>query len=176
MYLSSYHFLSFSFFVSALAVTGCAPDTPKLDPKKSLETTCMDSFKLSLKDPDSIHMVANLGDRGVTDDKVNGFWLRYKAKNSYGAFDSKNVYCIIKSDGTAAQDDAYENLTVINEENSLIKAQIRGMKAGKTRGETNWGNTETLAKHTVFDSVDKLQIMNSYEPCPLEKKGLTPDC
>ena len=152
--------ISIAMFVSILAVVGCAP----ADPKIRLQMTCAESFKLSLKDPDSLEIVANLGARGVLEDEGKGFWLRYKAKNSYGAFDSSNVYCSIHSDGTATRDTVHENLAVQIEEGVILEAQIRGLRAGKPNEEMNWGDTGTIAKFNVFESPDALLLMKFYKP------------
>ena len=140
----------------ACVVIGCTPT----DPKKRLETTCAESFKLSLKDPDSLVIVANLGNRGVSEDEGKGFWLRYKAKNSYGAFVSSNVYCLISSDGTATRASWYEDFAILRESGSFLKAKIRGMRAGKKSEELDWGDTDVLARHNVLDSADPLLLMN----------------
>jgi hypothetical protein len=145
---------------SFLFLIGCTQP----DPIKKLETTCAESFKLSLKDPDSFSIVANLGIRGVSEDEGKGFWIRYKAKNSYGAFVSSNAYCRISSDGTAARFTSHEYLAVQKEENSLIDAQIKGLRGGKSSEEMNWGDTNILAKQNVFDSPDDLMLMKNYKP------------
>lgn len=58
----------------------------------SPEQVCLDSLRLELKDPDSAAVVANLGNRGL-ELKDGAFFLRYKAKNSYGAYISSTTYC-----------------------------------------------------------------------------------
>jgi hypothetical protein len=57
----------------------------------SSERQCLDSVVLEFKDPDSAKVIKNLGKRGMSN--VNFFWLRYAAKNSYGAFVSQNMAC-----------------------------------------------------------------------------------
>lgn len=151
-----------SVLVSIYSASGCTP-TP-VDPKIRLQTTCADSFKLSLKDPDSLVIVANLGVRGVSENEGKGFWLRYKAKNAYGAFVSSNVYCRIESDGTATRDTLSEHLSVLDEANSILEATIRGMQAGKKHEEVNWGDTDALANRNVFESPEALLLMNYYKP------------
>lgn len=65
---------------------------------QSKEQQCLQSARLEFKDPDSIAVVENLGYRGPADDKnPNFFWLRYKAKNSYGAYASSNMACTYKN-------------------------------------------------------------------------------
>ncbi len=51
----------------------------------------MDSDRLNFKDPDVV-FVANLGTRGLSLNE-NQFWVRYKAKNSYGAYLQGNMLC-----------------------------------------------------------------------------------
>ena len=71
---------------------------------QSKEEQCLLSTRLEFKDPDSLAVVQNMGSRGQT--TVAGdefFWLRYKAKNSYGAFMSSNLACA-KKDGKWARD------------------------------------------------------------------------
>lgn len=55
------------------------------------EQACLDSEKLNFKDPDVL-FVANLGDRGWKL-SPNTYWVRYKAKNSYGAYLQGNMLC-----------------------------------------------------------------------------------
>jgi len=74
--------------VAVLTLPGCAP---------SHEEACLDSIRMTLKDPDSAVVVANLGGRGLVDEK-EGYFLRYKAKNGYGAYVSGNMYCSKTSD------------------------------------------------------------------------------
>lgn len=65
-----------------LFLTGCWP---------SSERQCLDSVVLGFKDPDSAKVIKNLGKRGMSN--MNFFWLRYAAKNSYGAYVSQNMAC-----------------------------------------------------------------------------------
>jgi len=76
-------------FLACIGLVGC-------NLFKSQEQLCLESTRLEFNDPDSIAVVQNLGDRGggqTPDGPSKGFWLRYKAKNSYGAFVSKNMAC-----------------------------------------------------------------------------------
>lgn len=56
------------------------------------EQECLNSERLNFKDPDVL-FVANLGDRGLGV-KPDQYWVRYKAKNSYGAYGQGNMPCI----------------------------------------------------------------------------------
>lgn len=58
----------------------------------SPEQSCIDSFRLKLKDPSSAKIVKNLGKRWEAD-KGEYFWLRYSGTNSYGGVVSNNVVC-----------------------------------------------------------------------------------
>jgi hypothetical protein len=63
---------------------------------QSKEEDCLQSSRLTFKDPESGAVVKNLGNRGQTNESGQVFfWLRYKAKNSYGAFVSANMACHI---------------------------------------------------------------------------------
>lgn len=55
------------------------------------EQQCLDSERLNFKDPDVV-FVANLGGRGLGV-KSDQYWVRYKAKNSYGAYIQGNMFC-----------------------------------------------------------------------------------
>lgn len=52
---------------------------------------CLNGERLKFKDPD-ILFVANLGPRGLASAK-DQYWVRYKAKNSYGAYAQGNMLC-----------------------------------------------------------------------------------
>jgi len=52
---------------------------------------CLNSERLNFKDPDVL-FVANLGSRGLPE-KEGQYWVRYKAKNSYGAYLQGNMLC-----------------------------------------------------------------------------------
>jgi hypothetical protein len=55
------------------------------------EQECLNSERFNFKDPDVL-FVANLGDRGLR--LPDGrYWVRYKAKNSYGAYLQGNMIC-----------------------------------------------------------------------------------
>ena len=55
------------------------------------EQQCLNSERLNFKDPDVL-FVANLGSRGLSE-KQGQYWVRYKAKNSYGAYLQGNMLC-----------------------------------------------------------------------------------
>ena len=75
---------------------------------QSKELQCLKSTRLEFKDPDSLTVVQNLGHRGQVDNVGQKFfWLRYKAKNSYGAFTSSNMACTYEN-GAWVRDTARE--------------------------------------------------------------------
>lgn len=61
---------------------------------QSKEEQCLQSGRLSMKDPDSGKVVENLGGRGdAFTQSAGGFWLRYSATNSYGGRVAGNMAC-----------------------------------------------------------------------------------
>lgn len=66
----------------------CSCDTTKLTNRREWE--CLNSEKLNFNDPTSVKFVANLGTRGEGGDY---FWVRYMAKNSFGAYRQANMKC-----------------------------------------------------------------------------------
>jgi hypothetical protein len=77
---------------SSLTLSGCDGIREKLHllPNQD-EQECLNSEKLNFKDPEVL-FVANLGDRGWKLNP-NSYWVRYKAKNSYGAYLQGNMLC-----------------------------------------------------------------------------------
>ena len=100
---------------------------------QSKEESCLQSSRLEFKDPDSLAVVQNLGARGRTDKTdENVFWLRYKAKNSYGAFVSGNMACVLDA-GKWRRDTVTELFTRLHIENKLygehLDVQITAIKS-----------------------------------------------
>lgn len=100
---------------------------------QSKEESCLQSSRLEFKDPDSLAVVQNLGARGQTDKTdENVFWLRYKAKNSYGAFVSGNMACVLDA-GKWRRDTVTELFTRLHIEQKFYReyldAQITAVKA-----------------------------------------------
>ena len=63
---------------------------------KSKEEECLQSSRLEFKDPESLQVIQNLGRLSVIGEPTEPtgfFWLRYKAKNSYGAYESADMAC-----------------------------------------------------------------------------------
>ena len=106
---------------------------------QSKEEQCLHSARLEFKDPDSLAVVQNMGSRGQTN--VAGdefFWLRYKAKNSYGAFMSSNMACA-KKDGKWTRDTYREGraidvleISYMNENTARMNKQTAAMRACTT--------------------------------------------
>lgn len=111
---------------------------------QSKEEQCLQSAKLTFKDPDSGKVIQNLGDRGMKSGKGEKmFWLRYSATNSYGARVSSNMAC--KKSGEAwVRDELFETLSsqvaslklqkqLIDSSNEKLRANIAAIKACKTQ-------------------------------------------
>ena|SRR3990167_1827958 len=62
---------------------------------KSKEELCLNSERISFKDPTSLKLIANIGQRGfqASKDDAASFWIRYIAKNEYGANVAGNMAC-----------------------------------------------------------------------------------
>ena len=80
--------------------------------KSTPEEECLQSDRLSFKDPDSLKLVANLGDRGASPNGKGSFWLRYSATNSYGARTSANMACSLSVDGHWSRSESLESTAV----------------------------------------------------------------
>ncbi len=88
-----------------IGLSGC-------DGIRSKEEQCLQSARLEFKDPDSLAVVENMGARGQPSGKdEHFFWLRYKAKNSYGAYISGNMACSLQG-GRWARDGALESSAI----------------------------------------------------------------
>lgn len=112
-----------------LPLTGCERIQEKLHllPNQD-EQECLNSERLNFKDPDVI-FVANLGDRGWKL-SPNTYWVRYKAKNSYGAYLQGNMLCK-KSGEKWVRDLNNEFLIKMDVTADLMKIQNERMRAGK---------------------------------------------
>ena len=89
-----------------LALAGC-------NMLQSKEEQCLQSARLDMKDPDSLKVVQNLGDRGQESMRsVGGFWLRYSANNSYGARISSNMACM-RQEGNWVRSDSLEQVAIL---------------------------------------------------------------
>lgn len=91
--------------------------------RKSPEEACLQSDALSFKDPTSLKVIANLGDRKqgwTADERSKQFWIRYIAKNSYGANISANMAC--KDTGTIGwvRDRGQEEIAILDVQLELL--------------------------------------------------------
>lgn len=80
-------------------------------PLLSKEEECLESTKMSFKDPESVRVLKNLGNRGQTDMNNESFWLRYSATNSYGGRISANIACT-KAAGGWVRDEIWEKASI----------------------------------------------------------------
>ena len=79
--------------ILSIAVSGCnSSEAPHF--LQSKEMQCLQSEAMSFKDPTSLKVVKNLGDRRGNVYPVDGkFWLLYAAKNGYGAYGTASMAC-----------------------------------------------------------------------------------
>ena len=94
------------------------------------EQQCLNSERLNFKDPD-ILFVANLGSRGLSE-KEGQYWVRYKAKNSYGAYLQGNMLC--EKDSTTGEwkkAKTAEFMLVLDLANKLLDTDNKKMKSEK---------------------------------------------
>lgn len=111
---------------------------------QSKEEDCLQSSRLTFKDPDSGAVVKNLGNRGQTAKPGEVFfWLRYKAKNSYGAFVSANMACH-KEDGQWKRDTFREALA-----KEFVEERLYGEYLDKAIILTKARNAESESCKTV---------------------------
>lgn len=153
--------------IALLALTGC-------NMFQSKEEQCLQSTRLEFKDPGSLQVVQNLGSRGQpASTGEEFFWLRYKGKNSYGAYLSKNMACE-KREGKWVRDRTRELLAVMKATVDEMRAGNDAMEACKTREcfeslQPAYGHlspeelarraqeeAEKKAEALVFDSPDNL--------------------
>lgn len=147
--------------VISLSLSGC-------DLFQSKEKQCLVSDRLSFKDPDSLAVVENLGKRNESSDENPFFWLRYKAKNGYGAYDSRNMVCVLE-DGKWVRGHAHEQRAVEDVLHKLL---------AKLRDELHASNMALEAcktaacrasnKHRLSDSI----LYNTESTLALEEKRL----
>ncbi len=98
------------------------------DMLRSAEEQCLQSSRLRFKDPDALAVVENLGQRGEPV-QSDSFWLRYKAKNSYGAFDSANMACT-KLEGKWIRDFSRESQALSRVVHEYMDSQINELQKG----------------------------------------------
>lgn len=104
------------------ALAGC-------DTFQSKEQACLESVRLNFKDPDSLMLVKNLGRRGQTAKEGDTvFWLRHKAKNSYGAYTSENMACHKSLAGKWERATIDETIAVQIAYGKLLDENIKGWR------------------------------------------------
>jgi len=126
------------------------------------EQQCLDSERLNFKDPDVL-FVANLGDRGLGA-QPDQYWVRYKAKNSYGAYIQGNMLCKKNtSTGHWERNSADEILLELRITGDLLERELvemRKNKAYKSRYVARFGTAmatpENDAKEIIYTSADSL--------------------
>ena len=166
-----------AYFVAlvAICVTSCSA-------AKSPEEQCLLSDRLKFKDPDSLKVVANLGDRGIPSDGKGSFWIRYSATNSYGARTSANMACQIGASGGWERSGYIEANAVatvytkyLDKAAAVMEAKNREAKAckdsacvtavlGPSRAPEKAANDEfakatALAKQRVYESPEPLDAL-----------------
>lgn len=105
--------------------TGCS---------QSKEVACLQSDKLSFKDPDSIEFIKNIGERGKPEiQHETTFWIRYKAKNSFGAYVSANMVCSNRY-GEWIRDVHVEKILVMDIQTELMKARNNALDLSRKSG------------------------------------------
>jgi hypothetical protein len=111
------------------------------------EEQCLQSDKLSFKDPGSLKLVVNLGTRGQAS-PLGGefFWIRYTATNSYGARIASNMACAKGSNGVWARSHAIEDLSVNTAFLGVLKSTADAMEAQNAELRGCKGNSKCIAK------------------------------
>lgn len=95
------------------------------------EQQCLNSERLNFKDPDVV-FVANLGSRGLPE-KQEQYWVRYKAKNSYGAYLQGNMLCEkVPTAGEWRRASHQELMMVLELTSKLIAEDSKNMVADKS--------------------------------------------
>lgn len=116
------------------------------------EEACLDSLRLSLKDPDSAKVVSNLKSRGL-DLPDGAFFLRYKATNSYGAYVSSNTICSVSYSGAYEAGGVQESIVRTEIGNLCLQAQLSHLRAGQ---EWKLGDCDHLAD-AEFKGIENLR-------------------
>ncbi|MDQ1817463.1 hypothetical protein RBA41_29575 [Massilia sp. CCM 9210] len=142
------------FLVIFFSAAGCDEIRTKMHmmPNQD-EQECLNSERLNFKDPDVL-FVANLGDRGWKKLKPNTYWVRYKAKNSYGAYMQGNMLCE-KVNGKWRRAIGDEYLISLSIANTLLDKEIELMRA--TRGyKSRFGSTGASASDSSYEAATEI--------------------
>lgn len=114
------------------------------------EQECLNSERLNFKDPDVL-FVANLGDRGWKLEPKT-YWVRYKAKNSYGAYLQGNMLCK-QSGGKWVRDTSNELIISLSVIASLLEDDIAQMKSGnRPKSRISGRSTEKNSDEAYMDA------------------------
>lgn len=151
-------------FFAICTLSGCDDVKAKLHlmPNQD-EQECLNSERLNFKDPDVL-FVANLGDRGLGV-KPDQYWVRYKAKNSYGAYVQGNMACKKNiSTGKWEKDQMQTILVEMQVTDALMKRELDLRKAGPAhqsrygfvKAESVMAAARIDAKEIIFTSADNL--------------------
>lgn len=138
------------------------------------EMQCLQSAALTFKDPTSLKVVTNLGNRKyIGDIPTDSFWIRYAAKNSYGAYGSANMLCSTAAGNGWTRDKSAEF-------NIVLKAQLHNSHLSRTRmnqrnaevqscknnkycladTEKKYDDVESMFKSYRYFSVDEMMAKN----------------
>ena len=122
------------------------------------EQQCLNSERLNFKDPDVL-FVANLSSRGLPE-KQGQYWVRYKAKNSYGAYLQGNMLC--EKDSTTGEwkrAKTAEYLLVLELTAKLIDADTKKIK-NDTSYEPRYaiGGTDKITANALKEAEEILLI------------------
>ena len=121
-----------------LALAGC-------NILQSKEEQCLQSGRLDMKDPDSLKVVQNLGDRGQASlQGVDGFWLRYSATNSYGGRLSSNMACE-KLKGKWVRSERMEQIALENSQSQNLLTELRATTAKLNKSTADYRSCKTSA-------------------------------
>lgn len=107
--------LAATLLLTALLMSCDARQPPEA--RKAPEEACLQSDALNFKDPTSLKVIANLGDRKqgwTADEQSKKFWIRYIAKNSYGANISSNMACSNVGDIGWVRDRGLEKAAILD--------------------------------------------------------------
>lgn len=120
------------------------------------EQECLNSERFNFKDPDVL-FVANLGSRGL-EVKQDRYWVRYKAKNSYGAYVQGNMAC--KKDastGKWVKDEAEAAWVELTVRNALLAQAADRMHRDNEQyraGKISLSDFKYRNEAAVYKSVD----------------------
>ena len=143
--------------IVSLTATGCErPAAALAAPVLSRAEQCLNSFKLQLKDPDSAAVVADLGLRDFKGyEFTEGFFVRYKAKNSFGAYVSSNALCEKRISGYE-RSEIGEDIVLKHTANVCLDGVIAAMRDGRRKNNLD---CDKVSAQLVYDMTDSLRVM-----------------